>query len=206
MVRLPPLLSRRARMVGDGEIQRLLLDQGLIVLPSAACNSIRSFAKTSNSSDWSALGKRLMLHQEFEEARTAFTRAQDLKMVAVATACCLRQLAYNTLEARQRCDAFLKSAAAFGQCAVKAENIEERHDHHAAAAGCYAQAGHHHAAIQFFELAERYTEAALHCLHNGRLDRAVLLIKKYTTNIDQETRERIQDAARLKYLKEKRPE
>lgn len=143
-----------------------------------------------------------MLHQEFEEARTAFSRAQDLKMVAVATACCLRQLAYNTREARQRCDAFLKSAAAFSQCAVKAENIEERHDHHAAAAGCYAQAEHHHEAIRSFELAERYTEAALHCLHNGRLDHAVLLIKKYSAHIDQEIIERIQEAARFKYLKE----
>jgi hypothetical protein len=127
-------------------------------------------------------------------------------MVAVATACCLRQLAFSTLEARQRCDAFLKSAAAFRQCAVKAENTEERHDHHAAAAGCYAQAGHHHETIQFFELAERYTEAALHCLHNGRLDRAVRFIKKYSTHIDQETIVRIQEAARPKYLKEKRLE
>jgi tetratricopeptide (TPR) repeat protein len=183
-----------------------LVDKGLVDLPSAACNSIRSFFKASNSSDWLAVGKRLMLHQEYEEAKTAFSRAGDPIMVAVATACCLRQIAYDTLEERQRRGAFLRAAAAFVQCAAESDDIDGQHDYYAIAAECYAKAKNHAEAIRSFNLAERHAEAALHCLHHGLLGHAVTTIKKYRAHIDQETIERVKEEACLEYLKEKKLE
>ena len=147
-----------------------------------------------------------MLNQEFEEARAAFNRAGDPHMAAVVSACHLRQVAYNTLDAQQRCRAFLNSATAFERCAMESESPEELYDQYAAAAGCYAQAQDHQKAARFFELAQKFAVAALHCLSNGLLDRAVIIIRKYSTRVDQETIERIQKVARFKYLQEKRLE
>ena len=147
-----------------------------------------------------------MLHQEFEEARAAFNRAVDPHMAAVATACHLRQVAYNTLGAQQRCRAFSNSAAEFERCAMESESTEERYDLYAAAAGCYSQAQDHQKAVRFLVLAQKFTVAALHCLSNGLLDRAVTIIRKYSTRVDQETIERTQQEARFKYLQEKRVE
>jgi tetratricopeptide (TPR) repeat protein len=183
-----------------------LLDKGLVVPPSTACNPFQGFAKPSDSKNWLAAGKQLMLHQEFEEAGAAFNRAGDPHMAAVATACHLRQVAYNTLDAQQRCRAFSNSATEFERCANKSESLEERYDQYAAAAGCYAQAQDHQKAVQSFVLAQKYTVAALHCLPNGLLDRAVAIIRKYSARVDQETIERVQQEARFKYLQEIRLE
>jgi hypothetical protein len=183
-----------------------LLDKGLVVLPSTACNPFQGFAKPSDSKDWLAAGKQLMLHQEFEEARAAFNRAGDPDMAAVAKACHLRQVAYNTLDAQQRRRAFSNSATEFELCAMKSKSLEERYDQYAAAAGCYAQAQDPQKAARFFELAQKFTVAALHCLSNGLLDRAVTIIRKYSTRVDQETIELIQQEARFKYLQEIRLE
>jgi hypothetical protein len=183
-----------------------LLDKRLVVLPSTARNPFQGFAKPSDSKDWLAAGKQLILHQEFEEARTAFNRAGDPHMAAVATACHLRQVAYNTLDAQQRYRAFLNSATEFERCAMKSESLEERYDQYAAAAGCYAEAQDHLKAARYFELAQKFTVAAFHCLTNGLLDRAVTIIRKYSTRVDQETIEHIQQEARLKYVQEKRLE
>jgi tetratricopeptide (TPR) repeat protein len=183
-----------------------LLDERLVVLPSTTCNPFQGFAKPSDSKDWLAAGKQLMLHEEFEEARAAFNRAGDPHMAAVATACHLRQVAFNTLDAQQRRRAFSNSATEFERCAMKSESLEERYDQYAAAAECYARAQDHQKAARLFELAQKFTVAALHCLSNGLLDRAVTIIRKYSTHVDQEIIERIQQAARFKYLQEKRLE
>lgn len=147
-----------------------------------------------------------MLHQEFEEARAAFNRAGDPHMASIATACHLRQVAYNTLDTQQRYRAFLNSLTEFERCATKSESLEERYDQCAAAAGCYAQAQDHQKVVLFFELAQKFTVAALHCLSNGLLERAVTIIRKYSTRVDQEAIDRIQQEARFKYLQEKRLE
>ncbi len=147
-----------------------------------------------------------MLHQEFEEAKAAFNRAGDQHMATVATACHLRQVAYNILDAQQRRGAFLTAATEFEGCVTKSESRDERYDQYAAAAGCYAQAQDHEKAARFFVLALRFTDAAVHCLSNGLLDGAIAIIKKYSTHVDREIVERIQQEARFKYLKEKRLE
>jgi hypothetical protein len=183
-----------------------LLDKRLAVLPSTASNPFQGFAKPSDSKDWLAAGKQLMLYQEFEEARAAFNRAGDAHMAAVATACQSRQDAYNTLGSQQRCHAFLNSATEFERCAMKSESVEERYEQYAAAGGCYAQAQDHQRAALFFELAQKFAVAAKHCLYNGLLDGAVIIIRKYSTRVDQETIELIQQEARFEYLQEKRLE
>ena len=149
-----------------------------------------------------------MLHHEFDEARAAFNRAGDPHMAAVATACHMRQAAYNVLDAQQRCRAFWNSATQFEQCAIdmESESSEERYGQYAAAAECYAQAQDHQKAVQSFVLAQEFTAAALHCLSNGLLDRAVAIIGKYSACVDQEAIELVQEEARLKYLGEKRLE
>jgi hypothetical protein len=150
------------------------------------------------------VGKKLMLYQEFEEARIAFSRAEDPILVAVALACSLRQIAFNTIETRQRHDAFLRSATAFTRCAKEAEDIDDQHEYHAAAAESYAQAECHQEAIRSFTMAERYTAAVFHCYHNGLLSRAVTIIKRYLPYIDPEARECVRDAACPEYLRDKR--
>ena len=129
-------------------------------------------------------------------------------MVAVATACHLRQLARETSASTpgKRRDAFAKAARAFESCSDAIEEPEEQRAHYAAAARCYAKAGLHQNTIKLFKLAGRYREAALHCFHNDLLDEAVSIVKKDRLHLDLDVIETITQAARLKYLEARRIE
>ena len=103
-------------------------------------------------------------------------------MAAVAMACQLRQVAYETLDTQQQCRTFSISATEFERCATKSESVEERYDQYAAAAGCYAQAQDHKKAVRSFVLAHKFTEAAQHCLSNGLLDGTINIIRNYDSH------------------------
>jgi hypothetical protein len=145
---------------------------------------------------------------EFGEAIMAFQRAGDARMVAVATACHLRQVARETSTSMtgKRRDAFAKAARAFERCSDAIGGPGEQRAHHAAAARCYAEARLHQNAIKLFKLAGMHTEAARHCFHNEMLDEAVSIVEKDRVHLDLDVIETITQAARLKYLEAKRIE
>jgi len=129
-------------------------------------------------------------------------------MVAVATACHLRQVARETSASTtgKRRDAFAKAARAFERCSDAIDEPGEQRAHYAAAARCYAEARWHQNAIKLFGLAGMHTEAALHCFHNDLLDEAVSIVKEDRVHLDLDVIETITQAARLKYLEARRIE
>lgn len=82
----------------SNEIQRCLLDRGLVVRPRTTTNSLEQFVNKSTSSEWSEEGNRLLNHREFEEAVMAFDNAGDDNMTAVAMAYQRQEVARDTPE------------------------------------------------------------------------------------------------------------
>lgn len=186
------------------QLQRFLLDRGLVVEPSPGCNFIQLIAKETNPEAWLAEGKRLMDHNEFREASMAFRRAGDTYLVAFATACHSRQIARGKSASstpREQRDAFAKAAGSFERCSNMIDDPEEQRAHYARAAKCYAEGNSHQNAVRAFKLAKKYTEAAFHCVHNNLLDEAVTIMKDNRAHLDPDTIETVTQAARLKYLK-----
>lgn len=168
--------------------------------PPSVPNPLESFIHQSTSDEWSEAGKRLLNHEQFEEAAMAFSNAGDTYMHAVAMACHLREVARDTPKssARLRREAFVSAASAFERCAATGENDEVKHSHYIAAARCYAEAHCHREVVRTLKRVKMYTEAASYCFDNNLLDEAVSLIK--TFRINQETTKRIIETARMKYL------
>jgi hypothetical protein len=185
------------------ETQRHLLNLGLVVEPPTVRNPLESFVDQSTSDEWSEAGKRLLNHQEFEEAAMAFSNAGDIYMHAVAMACHLREVARDTPESstRRRREAFVSAASAFERCATMAENDEVERSHYVAAARCYEEVACHQEVVKILKRVKMYTEAASYSFDNNLLDDAVLLIRAY--RVDQETAKRIKLSARITYLEAK---
>ncbi|KAH8984684.1 hypothetical protein EDB92DRAFT_2117028 [Lactarius akahatsu] len=164
-------------------IKRHLLNLGLVSDPPTSRNPIEHFTNISTTpKEWSEAGKRLLHHEEFEEAAMAFLNAGDDYMHSVAMACHLREVARDTPESapKRRKEAFASAAPA---------------------ARCYAEIGRHTEVVRILKRVKMYTEAASYCFDNNLLKEAVSLIK--TFKIDQETTNRIKQAARLSYLEAK---
>ncbi|KAH9075544.1 hypothetical protein EDB83DRAFT_2515178 [Lactarius deliciosus] len=168
-------------------IKRHLLNLGLVSDPPTSRNPLEHFTNISTTpEEWTEAGQRLLHHEEFEEAAMAFLNAGDDYMHSVAMACHLREVARDTPESapKRRKEAFASAAGAF-----------ER------SARCYAEIGRHTEVVRILKRAKMYTEAASYCFDNNLLKEAVSLIK--TFRIDQETTNRIKQAARLSYLEAK---
>ncbi|KAI9436977.1 hypothetical protein H4582DRAFT_2058436 [Lactarius indigo] len=152
---------------------------------------------------WLEAGKRLLDHEEFEEAAMAFENAGDVYMQAVAMAFHRREVARDIPEsaAKRRGEAFVAAADAFEHCATMADDEEEEHSRYVAAARCYAEIKHHQGVVRTLKRAGMYTEAASYCFDNNLLKDAVSLIK--TSRVDQETTERVKQVARISYLEAK---
>jgi hypothetical protein len=167
---------------------------------------VESFVDHSTSDEWSEAGKRLLNHQEFEQAAMAFSNAGNIYMHAVAMARHLREVARDTPESStmRRREAFESAARAFERCATMAENDEVERSHYVAAARCYIEVGCHREVVRTLKHVKMYTEAASYCFDNNLLDEAVLLIK--TSRVDQEIAKRIKHSARIRYLEEKNVE
>ncbi len=185
------------------EAQRHLLNLGLVVEPPTFRNPLEYFANQSTSEEWSAAGKRLLNHEEFEEAAMAFSNAGDVYMEAVATACHLREVARDTPESstKRRREAFVSAAGAFERCGAMAKIDEVERSHYVAAARCYAEIEHHQGVVRTLKRLKMYTEAASYCFDNNLLKEAVSLIK--ISGVDRETTKRIKQAARISYLEAK---
>ncbi|KAI9453661.1 hypothetical protein BJY52DRAFT_1418183 [Lactarius psammicola] len=185
----------------EHETQRHLLSLGLVEEPPTTRNSLDAFADRSTSEEWSEAGKRLMNHEEFEEATMAFSNAGDVYMHAVAMACHLREVARDIPEsaATRRLQAFISAAGAFERCAAMTEYEEEERSRYVAAARCYAEIGSHQEVVRTLKRAEMYTEAASYCFDNDLLKDAIALIK--TFNVDQVATKHIKQVARITYLK-----
>ena len=184
------------------ETQRYLLNLGLVVEPRSVRNPLESFINESTRDEWTEAGKRLLNHEEFEEAAMAFSKARNTYMHAVAMACHLREVARDIPKSstRHRRDAFVSAASEFERCATTAEDDEVKRSHYITAARCYAEAHRHREVVSTLKLVKMYTEAASYCFDNNLLDEAVFLIKTFRVN--QETTKRIKDTARMKYLVE----
>ncbi|KAH8981163.1 hypothetical protein EDB86DRAFT_3051652, partial [Lactarius hatsudake] len=184
--------------------QRHLLNLGLVADPPTSRNPLDHFTNRSTTpEEWSDAGKRLLHHEEFEEAAMAFLNAGDDYMHSVAMACHLREVARDTPQSapKRRKEAFTSAASAFERCAAMSENEEVGRSRYVAAARCYAEIGSHQEVVTNLKRAKMYTEAASYCFDNNRLEDAVSLVK--TFKVDQETTNRIMQAARLWYLKAK---
>ncbi|KAH9172882.1 hypothetical protein EDB89DRAFT_1885655 [Lactarius sanguifluus] len=185
-------------------IKRHLLNLGLVSDPPTSRNPLEHFTNTSTTpEEWSEAGKRLLHHEEFEEAAMAFLNAGDEYMHSVAMACHLREVARDTPESapKRRKEAFASAAGAFERCAGMTENEEVGRSRYVAAARCYAESGRHTAVVRILKRVKMYTEAASYCFDNNLLKEAVSLIK--TFEVDQETTSRIKQAARISYLRAK---
>ncbi|KAH9017010.1 hypothetical protein EDB85DRAFT_2203580 [Lactarius pseudohatsudake] len=185
-------------------IKRHLLNLGLVSDPPTSRNPIEHFTNISTTAEeWSEAGKRLLHHEEFEEAAMAFSNAGDVYMHSVARACHLREVARDTPESapKRREDAFASAAGEFERCAGMSENEEVGRSRYVAAARCYAEIGRHTEVVKILEQVKMYTEAASYCFDNNLLKKAVSLIRSF--KIDQETTNRIKQAARLSYLEAK---
>ncbi|KAH8984682.1 hypothetical protein EDB92DRAFT_2117025 [Lactarius akahatsu] len=184
-------------------IKRHLLNLGLVVDPPTSQNPLEHFTSgPTTSEEWSEAGKRLLHHEEFEEAAMAFLNAGDDYMHSVAMACHLREVARDTPESapKRRREAFVYAAGAFERCAAMVKNGEER-SRYVAAARCYAEIKCHQEVVRVLKRAGMYTEAASYCFDNNLLRDAVSLTK--TSRVDQETINRIKEAARISYLRAK---
>ncbi|KAH8984685.1 hypothetical protein EDB92DRAFT_1470073 [Lactarius akahatsu] len=181
-------------------IKRYLLNLGLVEEPPTARNSLKDFVGRSTSKGWSEAGNRLLDHGEFEEAAMAFENAGDVYMQAVAVAFHLREVARTTPEpaTKRRREAFVAAADAFEHCAAMADNEEEEHSRYVAAARCYAEIKDHQEVVRNLNRAGMYTEAASYCFDNNILNGAVSINK--SSGVDQETTERVKQAARISYL------
>lgn len=147
----------------------------------------------------------------FEEAVIAFRNAGDVYGAEMAMAYHHREVARDIPESkiRRRHDAFMAAANAFECCAEIARNSVERRSHYAIAARCYADANSNDsrkATVRTLKLADMIQEAALYCLENNLHDSGVSIIKEHKEKIDSNTAERIENAARLWYLKSKKLE
>ncbi|KAI9436975.1 hypothetical protein H4582DRAFT_1816019 [Lactarius indigo] len=174
------------------------------VHPPTSRNPIEHFTNRSTTpEEWSEAGKRLLHHEEFEEAAMAFLNAGDDYMHSVAMAYHLREVARDTPESvpKRRKEAFAAAAGAFERCAAMTENDEVGRSRYVAAARCYAEIGNHQDVVRNLKRAGMYTEAASYCFDNNLLKDAVSLIK--TFRVDQEMTNRIKQAARLSYLEAK---
>ena len=185
------------------ETQRHLLNLGLVEEPFTSRNPLDAFVNQSTLKEWSEEGKRLMRHEEFEEAAWAFLNAEDSYMQAVAEACHLREVARDVHESstKHRREAFVSAARKFEHCATMAESDEVKHSHYVAAKRCYAEVDCHREVVRILEQLKMYTEAASYCFENNILDDAVLLIGSY--RVDREVSKRIEQVARISYLEAK---
>jgi len=147
-------------------------------------------------------------HREFGEAILAFDNAGDVYMRAVAAAYQSCEVARDVPESqtKRRREAFMNAASAFEYCVEMAKGAEELRNHYGAAARCYAEIKYHQDAVRAFKLANMFTEAASYCFDHNLLDTAVSIIKKYETEVNSQTKDRIKEVARLSYLESKRLE
>ncbi|KAH9022664.1 hypothetical protein EDB84DRAFT_1441149 [Lactarius hengduanensis] len=188
-------------------IKRHLLNLGLVSDPPSSRSPLEHFTNISTTpEEWSEAGKRLLHHEEFEEAAMAFLNAGDDYMHSVAKACHLREVARDTPESapKRRREAFVDAARAFERCAaIKAAMVKsgEERSRYVAAARCYAEIKYHQEVVRVLKRAGMYTEAASYCFDNNLLKDAVSLIK--TSRVDQETTNRIKEAAGISYLRAK---
>ncbi|KAH9065009.1 hypothetical protein EDB87DRAFT_1574732 [Lactarius vividus] len=128
------------------EIQRHLLNLGLVVHPTTSRNPLENFTDRSTTpEEWSEAGKQLLHPEEFEEAAMAFLNAGDDCMHSVAMACHLQEVARDTPESalKRRKEAFASAASAFERCAGMTENEEVGRSRYVAAARCSAEIGRH---------------------------------------------------------------
>ncbi|KAH9016161.1 hypothetical protein EDB85DRAFT_1898307 [Lactarius pseudohatsudake] len=184
-------------------IKRHLLNLGLVSDPPSSRNPLEHFTNISTTpEEWSEAGKRLIHHEEFEEAAMAFLNAGDDYMHSVAMACHLREVARDTPDStpKPRREAFVDAARAFERCAAMVKSGEDR-SRYVAAARCYAEIKYHQEVVRVLKRAGMYTEAASYCFDNNLLKDAVSLIK--TSRVDQETTNRIKEAAVISYLRAK---
>jgi len=184
----------------EHETQRHLLNLGLVEEPPTTRYPLEAFADRSTSEEWSEAGKRLLNHEEFEEAAMAFLNAGDVYMQAVTVACRRREVAREIPESAttRRREAFVSAASAFEYCAAMAENDEEERSRYVAAARCYAEIKSHQEVVKTLKRVEMYTEAALYCFDNDLLENAISLFK--TFNVDQEATKHIKYVARISDL------
>ena len=149
--------------------------------------------------------------QKYALAKDSFMRANNLRMVAVANAYVLQDVAqkvYHSGNTKAGSAAFESASQAFLACARDAlESRSGRYkSFHQLAGKCLEEAGNIIKAAENYRIAENFTKAALLFRKSGKFDDAYDIITNHSDKVtpdDRKVLESVKDVIRLYYFRER---